>query len=304
MTSEQTTQNIQTPGLQLTGAGFLLAVYLLVPATLVMSGTLGYQTLSAQLSNYDSVIYFKHTASDNAVRNLASKLEKRSNIRRVKRRSSQEAFEEFRQQIGPKESDRLGLDASMIPQMLVIEPKFPQANYHSVAKHLTTLKSRKSVVAIDTPSSSNIEFVHFISWIFFALIGLGLLMLVGACLFVRFFFVHRLAHRAQRLSLMEGFGVTTGALKKRTLKSGSTVGIVAGTCVSVLLALGLMAVYLGGYLSAEQLAYEGSVWSAALSPVPAGLVVGLTGAMLANWRFFDGSGPDSRGTESLQEVSR
>ncbi|RDV37929.1 hypothetical protein DV096_12545 [Bradymonadaceae bacterium TMQ3] len=255
-------------------------VLLGLAATLSLGGVLalgGWQLERAQQSaatQYWPAIYVEGQPESAQLDVLIAEVEGWSRVDQVHRRSPEESLDLLRERLGEEEVRRMGLDASLLPVVLEVEPSMLGQGSEALAARVAALEVREEVVAVDLPESQALEAlaawraIRAGVWLSWALALMGALMGLGGLVWRL-----REEERAEQ-TMLEQFGASRVALGRPTLIRGLVLGGAAG----VLAAPATLMLFSGFRAALQPLLVDATLSAAAAVPVMLAQVVG--GALL------------------------
>lgn len=255
-------------------------VLLGLAATLSLGGMLALgsgQLARAQQSaatQYWPAIYVEGQPESAQLDVLIAEVEGWSRVSQVHRRSPDESMELLRQRLGEEEVRRMGLDASLLPVVLEVEPSALGQGSEALAARVAALEVREEVVAVDLPESQALEAmaawraIRAGVWLAWALALMGALMGLGGLLWRL-----REEERAEQ-AMLEQFGASRVALGRPTLIRGLVLGAAAGA----LAAPATLMIFSAFRAALQPLLADATLSAAAAVPVMLAQIVG--GAIL------------------------
>ncbi|TXD36489.1 hypothetical protein FRC98_11660 [Lujinxingia vulgaris] len=229
-------------------------------------------------TQYWPAIYVEGQPESAQLDALIAEVEGWSRVAQVHRRSPDENMELLRERLGDEDVRQMGLDASLLPVVLEVEPSALGQSSEALAAQVAALEVRDEVVAVDLPESQALEAmaawraIRVGVWVGWALALLGALMGLGGLLWRL-----REEERAEQ-AMLEQFGASRVALGRATLVRGLVLGAAAGALAAPATLLTLSA------LSAalQPLLVDATLSAAAAVPVMVAQICGgaLLGALL------------------------
>ncbi|MFU8802943.1 MAG: cell division protein FtsX [Bradymonadaceae bacterium] len=261
----------------------LIATTLVLPS-LIVAGALGTQsTADAWLSAYQPVVYLAGEGADATAESLAAELEGWTLVSAVVHRAPASALEDLKKRLGPEEVRRLGIEESMLPHSLLLEPALPIIGHVELVSRVAGLEARMEVTGVDIPSPLAIRTLTAVQW----LLGAGLLLILlflATSIFVTASFLRGLQEREREEWLvLELFGATIGNMRHPSFVRGLTIGVAAGSLGAVILATILgMWQHHGAHLLGGVSTASAQVWLTAFIPLVGGTLIGLLSAGIAS----------------------
>jgi cell division transport system permease protein len=224
-------------------------------------------------------VFLKPEVDAGAAQRIAEELRQRADVAEVRLKTPEQGLAEFRQM-----SELAGaldaLEGNPLPTVLIVLPK-DEGN--AVASALT---QRPEVDLVQHDAvwrqrlSAWLEFGARLTWVIAALLGLGVLLVVGNTIRLE------IGARREEIGVLQQLGATDGFVRRPFLYLGAWFGVAAGAAALGLLALAGMALQpplsqlVASYGSQFRLAGPG--WQGALAILAGATAFGWLGAWLAS----------------------
>lgn len=217
----------------------MLAVALIIPATLMLTATSTFDIARQKLDNYRPIIYLTTDVSNDAVQQLQEEISQWPGVANVSRRTPAEAFQQLSTRLGSDHIRDLGLTQAMLPHSLILEPKIPLAGHIQLIARVAGLEARMEVDSVDIPSANALKTLRLTGFAT-AITSFLLLMLTLSSLTALTNFLRSIEHHERHeLAILEAFGADDTALRRPTLIRGLAIGLWSGiaatTCISLAL---------------------------------------------------------------------
>ena len=257
----------------------VMAVAIALPLSLGLA-LANMERFSGQVRESRQVTVFLKTEVDAAAaQRIAEQLRQRADVAEVSVRTPEQGLAEFRQM-----SDLAGaLDAlpeNPLPTVLIALPKDDGLVLAKAVKELPEVELVQHDEIWRERLSAWLGFGARLTWVIAALLGLGVLLVVGNTIRLE------IGARREEIGVLQQLGATDGFVRRPFLYLGAWYGAAAGALALGLLALAGLAVQpslsrlVGSYGGRFSLAGPG--WPGALAIVLASIAFGWLGAWLAS----------------------
>lgn len=255
------------------------SVVLGLGALLSLGGVLGLASAQLEEAQESSAqqfwpaIYVEGQPESAQLEALIVELEGWPRVSAVHQRSPDESMALLRGRLGDEEVRRMGLDASLLPVVLEVEPSVGTWKAEALVAQVAALEVREEVVGVDLPETPALEAMAAWGalgtgvWMGWALALLGALMGLGGLLWRL-----REEERAEQ-AMLERFGASRAALCRPTLMRGLVLGAAAG----LLAASGTLVALNAMRRALEPLLLDATLGAAAAAPM---IVAQLLGGVL------------------------
>ncbi|MFW5966542.1 MAG: cell division protein FtsX [Persicimonas sp.] len=265
-----------------TAAGVLVFA-LLVPTTMALVASMTIEVASGYLDAHRPVVYLEATEEGERAKALAEEIESWRAVSRARVRTPARARADLSERLGEEEMARLGVDDSMLPYSVIVEPAVPVLGHLDMVAETSALEVRSEVDTVDVPSGRAVEALSFARWVllFGALVAFGAVAMGISHL--RHYLVRLAESEEERRRLLTLFGAPPEAVARAALRRGLATGAVAGGVATVALAV-LLALWYGAHPDLVGAEFRGStaIWLTLLAPLGVGPLIGLVAGWLAN----------------------
>lgn len=229
-------------------------------------------------------VFLKNQVDADQAEQLAEQLRKRADVAQVTIKTPEQGLAEFRKTSDLADAlDVLG--SNPLPTVLIVQPRLAASDAQGAAL-ADVLKQRPEVELVQHDAlwrqrlSAWLAFGERLSWVIAALLGLGVLLVVGNTVRLE------IGGRREEIAVLQQLGATDGFVRRPFIYLGAWYGLSAGA-----LALGLLAVAgaaLQPSLSSLVASYggqfrlDGPGWNGGLAVLAGATTLGWFGAWLAS----------------------
>ncbi len=212
----------------------LLALAFALPGLVATASWSARDAAARWLNDYRPIVYLRADADATQRDALTRELEATSGVGSVQARTPAQALAQLGERLGDEQVRHLGLNASMLPHSLIVEPLVPVHGHLQLASALGSLEARAHVEAVDLPAPAALQTLELAR----RLMTLALLTMLGL-LSVSFTLLIALLRRLQQderqeHALLEVFGASATSLARPTLTRGALIGCWAGGAAALM----------------------------------------------------------------------
>ena len=226
------------------------------------------------------VVYLEEGVDEAEVAYLREEIEEWSAVASVTVETADEFVDRLKAEFGTEEVEAMGVEASMMPTALIVEPRVWQIGEAELVARLEAMEVRRSVMDVEAPEPGVLSWMESGRSLLIGAV-VAVVVVAGASLVGMVGLLRNIQHRHRRENhLLEVFGASPGALRRPTVIRGLALGTAGG----LMAALGFLpwALALDGFFVAivgvgAMPATVSAIW--ALGLIAAGVVVGL----VAGW---------------------
>lgn len=243
------------------------------------------------------VVYLDSGTTEAEVDQVRDEIDSLSQVSAVTVESAEAMVDRLAEEFGADEVRAMGVEASMMPTALVVQPSIWRPGEPELVARLEAMKVRQSVMDVDAPEPGALSWLKrgrtVVGGVAAAVVAVFGASVIGLASFLR-----HLQYRHRRENhLLEVFGATPMALRRATLFRG----LVLGTAAGVVAAIGFLPWALAADGVVAEVAGTGAM-SAATSAIVS-VVILTTGAVVGIVAGWGCARPfEERGDERMESL--